>query len=586
MNEEETKMVESSGSSKESSVYNYGKEGDDDGEEGDISDESDHFMDDRQTDEDYSAYRERIFDWSPRKGKTLVEELELNGADAEVQKNNEDDSAVKEQGIITAESTSETKNEIVECVNGVQEMFTSTADLESSTADEKHTESLADTAKEDQQCEHLLQENERSLEEMTTEKRVEAEQIENDTKETKCGTVPRIDQDEGLQENNQSTAVAKINEINTEQNTNETELKEDDEESRCFLDWRKLREKYFSSSDSSSDESEDISDAPYYKILDVAEETACYDETEGESSVAKKNKRLFQSIKKNLTDIKELMDWNFTPNSLSGNKIILKPWDTKDDGNDEEEGENAEDSDAFKLMESALKKQEKPEFEVKEPEVVISETDVIRYAKNIKDSINTIKQNETVRRVLTTSKNMTVMEMQEDTIIEQDDCENVDSEPENSVMAVKGISEIRTRMAEFRENLDAFTNKYKQQYSALINKYNEDCDKYDRCVRAMMKKEVETERMQQEQKCNQEAPLVKVQVTEEEFMKQMENMVGEENFNFLKANEAQDDGEVERLRQACLSSTNYFENEREKIVAAGETRNITRTLEMQLAEED
>lgn len=53
----------------EENIYDYGAECDDEPEDSSSSDdenEEDDFMKDRQTDEDYSAYRERIFDFTPK----------------------------------------------------------------------------------------------------------------------------------------------------------------------------------------------------------------------------------------------------------------------------------------------------------------------------------------------------------------------------------------------------------------------------------------------------------------------------------------------------------------------------------------
>lgn len=55
----------------EGNIYNYGVECDDEQDDssssdGDSEEEEDDFMKDRQTDEDYSAYRERIFDFTPK----------------------------------------------------------------------------------------------------------------------------------------------------------------------------------------------------------------------------------------------------------------------------------------------------------------------------------------------------------------------------------------------------------------------------------------------------------------------------------------------------------------------------------------
>lgn len=679
-------------------MYNYGRDGD-------VSEESDHFMDDRQTDEDYSAYRERIFDWSPRKNdntdekRVLVQEIQKDEATVDVKQNKEsvvvlqeteaydvtgDVEQNKERGAVSQETVAadveqnkepEVALQATESNNVEQNKENEVAlqDIETSivatAVEEQNKENkvvLPDTERNDvtadvehnKECEIALQDTETD----DVEQNKESEVVLRDTETNDLAAVVEQDREVALQEvkvnnvaadlkqnkerqialqdtktndvvadieqnkgsevalrNTETNDVAAVveqnkdrevalqetkpndvaadvkqseeSEVVVEEKEDEIPIKVDTEtdtpidvkekptnesEQTSTIDWRKIREKYFGSDTSTDDESseETTTEEPYYKILDVCEDTVC---SEDGNPVAKRNKLLFQSIKKNLTDIKELMDWNFKPSTISENKIILKPWD------DVEENEDEDELDAFKLMESALRKKETPEFEVREAEVVVNETDVIRYAKNIKNSINTIKQNETVRRVLTTTQTVTVMQMQDNSIVEEDKANGEEEEEENSVMMAKGISEIRTRMAEFRESLDTFTNKYKAQYSSLIKTYNDNCERYDRTVRAIIKKEMEEEKLQRAQKKNEEMlSLIKVEVSEEEFMKQMESMVGEENLGLLRANDVENDAEMERLQQACLNSQNYFENERENVA----TRNITRTLEMQLAEED
>lgn len=135
--EEESRVMEGGGdSSKENSVYDYGRNGDDSGEE------SDGFMEDRQTDEDYSAFRETMFDWSPRKRKeegekrVLVEEIndsveenesksckEVVG-DFEISKETEGDEDAKEENDVETSEIQEAvkaKEEVLEgCVKQIE----------------------------------------------------------------------------------------------------------------------------------------------------------------------------------------------------------------------------------------------------------------------------------------------------------------------------------------------------------------------------------------------------------------------------------------------------------------------------------
>lgn len=83
---------------RESPVYNYGRDGDDDDNEDDSSsdessnEENNDFMRDRQTTDDIEPYRERIFDYSPRRPnpiyaprRPLVEEITPEDTIAQVQ---------------------------------------------------------------------------------------------------------------------------------------------------------------------------------------------------------------------------------------------------------------------------------------------------------------------------------------------------------------------------------------------------------------------------------------------------------------------------------------------------------------------
>lgn len=581
--EEDVKILEGGGdSSKESSVYDYGRNGDDAGEE------SDGFMEDRQTDEDYSAYRETMFDWSPRKGKkeeerkVLVEEIDTSVEENEivgdfvvtkeeseaVQRVNDDfvkeneNEASKQSGIVqcAAEGKIEQNKNVVE----VEEIERAVGDenkmvikeerlLETQENVESHNEIKKNKERFLKESEKALKEQEELPESCVQNvdvvlKATDVEEIENGLAEV----VPKEELLEATLKNEASKVILSETTTPTANSDQNTDVVSAEELER----WRKIRANYFTSDSSSEDDEK--TDEPYYKILDVAEVTA-YDNENTPNPVGIKNKLLFKSIKKNLTDIKELMDWNFKPHTTE-NKIILKPWD-------EEKCDDEEETDAFKLMESALNKKVEPEFEIKPPGCVVTENDVIRYAKNIKNSINI--QNETVHRVLTTTKSIPIMQMQENAIVAQED----ETEPVNSVIAAKGISQIRSHIAEFRENLNAFTNKYKQQYTALIQKYNDDCEKYDRNVRAFLKKEMEEKRQE-----NHKPPQKPTKITEEEFTKQMESIV-EEDEGFLLL-EGGRDVEVERLERAHLDGQKFFENERERV------RNINRTLEMQLAEDE
>lgn len=568
---EEQKDDVSVSSSNESSVYNYGKNGD--------LDEDDDFMNDRQTDEDYSAYRERIFDWSPRKKekvdekKVLVEEINAT----------EKENDTEEQNY----KSNSNPIEIVTDANGNLEILPEDRIKQDSVAvfienkiieDEPH-EIETQNFNVDVEITVIQQNNNPNTEnKILIENKNNSCGIETqNTKDEEHGS-PNVKLDEEItiiQQNPVSNPSKDVTETeilmenkNNDDTSCSTETQNTSEEEQKLpksnIDWHKIREKYFSSDSSSENDDGDATDEPYYKILDVAEVTACT-----ENPVGIKNKLIFKSIKKNLTEIKELMDWNFKPHSTE-NKIILKPWDDDDDN------ECDEDSDAFKLMESALKIHEKPEFEIKEPEMVISETDVIRYAKNIKDSINTVKQNESIKRVLKESKCVTVMQLQDNAVVPQIE-EDKGEEPENTLMVMKGISQIRSRIAEFREDFDAFTSKYKQQYTALIENYNENCEKYDRNVRAILKKEMEEKVKDSKSKQYEK---VKVEMTEEEFIQQMETMVGEGNLHLLKTVEDAENDDIMHLQEAHVAGQKFLEEERDRV------RNITRSLEMQLAEEE
>lgn len=513
--------------------YNYGNESEEEGEE---SDESSHFMEDRQTDEDYSAYRERIFDWSPRKGKnddtkSLVEEIpgeKKTTAERVVEEVAQEELAVEEEASMDEDEDLE-RGIVVE----------ETAKLGERIIEEVPEGTLA-----------VVEEIDDLVAKYRTAERIIV-QVEEDVLAAVEDAPPTLE-------------ILHFT-IDTED----------------------------SSSGSEADE-----DEPYYKVLDVAEETKC---SEDGSTVSMRNRLIFKSIKKNLDDIRELMDWNFKPPSLE-RRVVLKPW------NDEEaEESDIEDSDAFKLMESALRKEKKPEFEIKEPESMISETDVIMYAKNIKNSINTLKQNEIeisddMHRILTASKTFTVMEMQQNTIIRQEeDDDDDDDDEETSIVASRKISRLRGRMSEFKESLDAFTVKYKQQYDALIKKYNDDCNSYDEKMTAVFKKEKEENLKKIEEMVVTKVDGPVVEMKEEEFMQQMEDMVGEGNLNFFRGSESED-AEVARLNRAHESfRLERIQNEKEagesKLNWNGESdnglereeggnRNIIRTLEMQLAEED
>lgn len=539
-----TQQVESSD---EDSVCDYGYMFDED------KIENDDFMKERQTSEDYSAYRETIFDFSPTRKeeeniRPLIEEIKVKNEDNSCEADG-DEEAVRIE--ITEKDNNEEIEEKIDVNNQLIEEITqedSNKEADSST-DISVTLEIRDSYEETKQ--NLDEDNEaieecvdedKSVLKMVTEeleklnvldsdnvvkelissaednkvvlissdgssqlsdakeiheeKQVEIEDVieEDEMKSNSPNEVEQI-----LKEEIHKIVVEELQKLQTEEPEDKEEtvvqLREtcDDELDTLVKIYANKTEETSSESESEDDESK-----PFYRKMDKAEITAYKEDLKVEERDGK-NKEALANIKQNLEDIRELLDWNIDTNKESEVIPQFKNKRVEDSG-------YLESTDAYKLVVSALNKKEEPEFKVTEPASTVSETDIILYAKNIKDSISSVKQEQssknykrcinegdiatvkdpTVHRVLKMSSNITVMQSSQN-ISNPSKGNPVANEirEDNSIIAANSISNVRTSMREFRESLDEFNNRYKKQYADLIQNYNESCRKYTEKIDAL-----------------------------------------------------------------------------------------------------
>lgn len=222
-------------------------------------------------------------------------------------------------------------------------------------------------------------------------------------------------------------------------------------------------------SDSSSSDSE--GEKPFYRKMDKGEITE-YNKTTPEEDVG---------------ELKELLGWNI--NKYNYKIDVIPPFKKAPK-------ETAEDE-MYALL---TNKKQKPEYELTEPADVSSDTDVIMYARKnytryVRDEDLPSISEPQIHRALKISRNITVKTGNNEDKTAEEDFEESSSEC-NSIIASNSLSEARQSIREFSRNLAEFTNRYKAQYAALIQNYNDTCDEYTRKVNEQCEKEY------QESLCN------------------------------------------------------------------------------------
>ncbi|GJQ85061.1 hypothetical protein Trydic_g3722 [Trypoxylus dichotomus] len=241
------------------------------------------------------------------------------------------------------------------------------------------------------------------------------------------------------------------------------------------------------SDSSSSSESED-EDEQYYQALDNAREIECvpveYTE-EPQEVVAKEsitledepdainNRNVFMNMNKDLSDIKELLNWHLK--KKIENKIILQPIRKP----------KPEDDDYFTIegYEMLLNTNEKTKLEEPDRLIKSSSDEAHQYVRMLDFRVSPADiEPPKITNVLKMSPSYSFFEKRGDTIINCKGCNTsedlVYATQDNSVIASNGISSIREGMRSFSLELDEIKSKYDSKYDELMRTYNEYWDQY------------------------------------------------------------------------------------------------------------
>ncbi|KAI4454648.1 protein phosphatase 1 regulatory subunit sds22-related [Holotrichia oblita] len=526
------------------SRYDYANASDDDrdgGEENDdvsssSSSDSEDFMREKGTTEDYEDYRERIFDFGPDKKrgrkqkKCLIEEI-VSAPITEPETNKEDficevetrklEKIVEEKiedraSIIEEEVPSEIEKiplKIEEIPSNNEEIPSKIEEIPSkieeipSNIDEAPI--LGDKQENPAQNQEIsptkIEENRTSEDESITEDEID----KSDIAQAVISYLKSCEEQENPREEPESISTS-INEDIFEEKTRMNQPKryviidpdittinksdEDKPTSEDQIEIKKPAEDFetlvqiyrHNLTDSSSSEDSD-EEQQYYQALDNAKEIECdpIECTNEEQEVLTKesislsedipstsNREIFMNINKDLNDIKELLNWNLE--RKSENRIMLQPIIRKP---------KPEDDDYFTLggYEMLLNTNEKIKLE--EPSGVIksSSSEAHQYVRMIdfKTSPADVEPPK-ISNVLKMSKSYSIFEQHGNTIINtiNNDEETEDTTKDNSIIASNNISDLREDMRSFTNILEDITAQYDGKYEELLRAYNEYWDLY------------------------------------------------------------------------------------------------------------